>query len=236
VVVAGSVAASSVGIVTSGERTRRLGLGTRKEIVRVSEHRTVGMARLRGLLDGIESVAGERGRDMALRHAGLEKYIDNPPAMSEKQSVPAQEYVAVVQALSAVLGEGSKPLLIYAGEETMRRAMEGMPKFFGPVMKFMPGGLKKQAIFRLLAVQGGKATGIPPTVEFDGGKVTFADPMCFSCGGRQSDEPVCHFEAGIFLGAAELTTGKKHRVTEVKCKAMGDEACVHVIEEVGGDA
>jgi bacteriochlorophyll 4-vinyl reductase len=225
-----------MGVVTLERGIHTVGLAVRREVASMSEQRTVGMARLRGLLDGIESVAGERGREMALRHAGLDQYIDNPPAMSEKQSVPAQEYVAVVQALSAVLGEGSKPLLIYAGEETMRRAMEGMPKFFGPVMKFMPGGLKKQAIFRLLAVQGGKATGVDPTVEFDGGKITFADPMCFSCGGRQSDQPVCHFEAGIFLGAAELTTGKKHRVTEVKCKAMGDEACVHVIEEVGGDA
>jgi predicted hydrocarbon binding protein len=156
--------------------------------------------------------------------------------MSEKQSVPAEEYMAVVQALSAVFGHGSKPLLIYAGEEIMRHAMDGMPKFFGPVMRFMPGGMKRQAIFRLLAVQGAKATGVDPTVEFEGGKVTFTDPMCCSCNGRQSDEPVCHFEAGILLAAAELTTGKKHRVTEVKCKAMGDEACVHVIEDVGGDA
>jgi predicted hydrocarbon binding protein len=192
--------------------------------------------RVRGLIDGIESVAGKKGREMALRHVGLEQYIDNPPAMSEKQSVPAEEYKAVVQALSAVFGDGSKPLLIYAGEETMRHAMEGMPRFFGPVMKFMPGGMKRQAIFRLLAVQGGKATGVDPTVEFQRGKVTFTDPMCFSCNGRQSVEPVCHFEAGILLAAAELTTGKKHEVIEIECIAMGDKACVHVIEEVGGGA
>jgi predicted hydrocarbon binding protein len=42
--------------------------------------------------------------------------------------------------------------------------------------------------------------------------------------------------AGILLAAAELTWGKKYRVTEVKCKAMGDEACVWIIEEIGGDA
>jgi predicted hydrocarbon binding protein len=42
--------------------------------------------------------------------------------------------------------------------------------------------------------------------------------------------------AGVLVAAAELTTGKKHRVTEVKCKAMGDEACVWVLEEVGGEA
>jgi predicted hydrocarbon binding protein len=42
--------------------------------------------------------------------------------------------------------------------------------------------------------------------------------------------------AGILLAAAELTSDKKHRVTEVKCKAMGDEACVWIIEEIGGDA
>lgn len=198
----------------------------------MSEQRMVEAARVRGLLDAIVSVAGDKGKDMALRHAGLEEYIDSPPAMSEKESVPAEEYLALVGVLSDVFGKGSKALLIYAGEECIRHAMEGMPKLFGPVMKFMPGGLKKQAIYRMMAAQGAKLTGVPAMVEFDKGKVTYTDTVCCSCNGRQSDEPMCHYEAGILLAAAELATGKKHRVTEVKCKAMGDEACVHVIEEV----
>jgi bacteriochlorophyll 4-vinyl reductase len=198
----------------------------------MSEGRMIEVARLRGLLDGIAAVAGEKSRGMALRHVGLEQYIDNPPAMSETEFIPAEHYMAIVQALSAVFGKGSKPLLIYAGEETLRHAMDGMPKLFGPVMKFMPGGMKKQVIFKVIATQSGQTTGIPPTVEFDKGQITYTDPICCSCSGRESDEPVCHFEAGVLLAAAELATGKKHKVTEVKCKAMGDEACVWVIEEV----
>jgi bacteriochlorophyll 4-vinyl reductase len=196
----------------------------------------VEAARVRGLLDAIASVAGDKGKDMALRHAGLEEYIDNPPPMSEKETVPAEEYLALVGVLSDVFGKGSKALLTYAGEECIRHAMEGMPKLFGPVMKFMPGGLKKQAIYRMMAAQGAKLTGVPATVEFDKGKVTYTDTVCCSCNGRQSDEPMCHYEGGILLAAAELTMGKKHRVTEVRCRAMGDEACVWVIEDVGGDA
>jgi predicted hydrocarbon binding protein len=202
----------------------------------MSEQRMVEAARIRGVMDGLTAAAGEKGRDMALRHSGLEQYIENPPAMSETEFVPAEEYVALVQALYDVFGKGSKALLIYAGEEMMRRGMEGMPKFFGSVMKFLPGGLKKQGIFKLMASQAAKTTGLPVTVEFDKGKVTYSDSGCAVCDGRHADEPMCHFESGILLAAAESGTGKKHRVTEVKCKALGDEACVWVIEEVGGDA
>jgi bacteriochlorophyll 4-vinyl reductase len=202
----------------------------------MSEQRMVEIARLRGLLDGIAAVGGEKSRAMALRHVGLEEYIDNPPAMNETELVPAEHYMALIQALSGVFGRGSKALLIYAGEETFRHAMDGMPRLFGPVLKFMPGGMKRQAVFKMIATQSGQTTGVPCKVEFEKGKVTLADPVCCSCYGRQSDEPVCHFETGVLLAAAEVATGKKNRVTEVKCKAMGDEACVWVIEEIEGDA
>jgi predicted hydrocarbon binding protein len=229
-------AGSSVAVVTLERGTHRLGLAARKEAALVSEQRMLEAGRVRGLIDGIAAVAGNKVRDMALRHADLEEYIENPPPMSETDFLPAEQYVRLVGALSDVFGKGSKALQIYAGEETMRRAIEGMPRLFGPVMKFLPGGLKKQAIFRLIATQVGKGSGVPATVQFDGGKVTYSCTTCGSCIGRQSDEPVCHYEAGVLLAAAELTAGKKHKVTEVKCMAMGDEACVHVIEEVGGDA
>jgi bacteriochlorophyll 4-vinyl reductase len=199
----------------------------------MSEGRMIEVARLRGLLDGIAAVAGEKSRGMALRHVGLEQYIDNPPEMSETELVPAEHYMALVQALSAVFGKGSKALLIYAGEETFRHATEGMPKLFGPLMKFMPGGLKRQAVFKMVSAQSAQTTGVPLTLEFDKDKITLGDPVCCSCRGRESDEPVCHFESGVLLAAAEFATGKKHKVTEVKCKAMGDEACVWIIEEVG---
>jgi predicted hydrocarbon binding protein len=165
-------------------------------------------ARVRGLMDGIEVAAGDKAKQMALRHAGLEEYLDNPPPMSEKDLIPAEHYVALVGALNDVFGKGSRALLTYAGEQCMRNALDGMPKLFGPVMKFLPGGLKKQAIFKLIASQAGKARGVPARVEFGDGKVTYSNTMCCSCIDRQSDEPMCHFEAGILLAAAELTRAR----------------------------
>jgi len=236
VVADGGCSCWTIGRSSHLEGPHRLGLAMKKGSVSMSEQRKVSAALFRGLMDGVEDVAGKKGRDLALRQAGLDQYIDNPPANSETESLPAEQYVALVGALYDVFGKGSKAMLIYAGEQAMRRGTESMPSFFGPVLRFVPGGLKKQAIFRLMASRQAKITGVPATVKFEKGRVTVSDTMCSSCSGRHSDEPMCHFEVGVHLAAAEWTTGKKHRVTEVECRAMGDEACVYVIAEVEGNA
>ena len=192
----------------------------------------VQSALVRGMIDAVEEVAGVKGRNLVLRYAGLEEYIENPPPMSEKDFVPRAHYSAMQRALIEAFGKGSRVLLIYIGEATVRRAVEGMPGLFSKVMKFMPGGLKKQAIFRLVADQGAKATGVPIKVDFQKDRIIYSEPGCIFCQGYESDEPMCFVSCGVLLAAGEFATDKKHKVTEIECKAMGDEACVFEIVEL----
>ncbi len=48
---------------------------------------------------------------------------------------------------------------------------------------------------------------------------------CALCDGLISDEPICHFDAGLIAGAYECILNKVVVVDEIKCMAKGDDAC-----------
>jgi len=195
----------------------------------MSEERLIQAAAVRTMIDAIADVAGEKGRNMVLRHAGLDEYIENPPPIDEDLMVPNDHYRAICKALGRVFGKGSRVMLIYAGEGTIYRSLEAVPGAFSTAMKFLPGGLKTRAAFKIAAVACERITGIPPKVEHKKDKIIFHYYNCPFCEGETSDEPICFYDVGIFKAFAEWSTGKQYRVTEVECAAMGAEACVHEI-------
>jgi len=198
----------------------------------VSEEEMSQSMLTRGLIDGIEEVAGVKGRNMVLRHANLEEYIDNPPPMTEELIVPRAHYRAIEKALMDVFGRGSQALLFYIGEAATRRGIEGVPAVLASAMRLLPGGLKKKAIFKVAVDQTAKLVDIPPRVEFAKDKIIFYHPGCVSCEGYETDQPICAYAAGLLMPLAELAAGKRHKVTEVECKAMGDKECVFEITEM----
>lgn len=202
----------------------------------MSEAEMVSSGMLRGMIDAVEAVAGVKGRNLALRHANLDQYIDNPPDVGEGEDevlIPKAHHLAMQKALTEVFGsKGSRVILVYIGEQTARIAFETMPGIFTRALKFVPVGLKKQALYRIVAAQAGKVGGKKVTVEFEGAKVIYTDPGCHLCDGQESDEPVCAFCDGFLLATAEWITGKKHRVKELECRASGHEACAWEIDEL----
>jgi divinyl protochlorophyllide a 8-vinyl-reductase len=190
-------------------------------------------AMVRTMLDAIEDVAGLRGRNMVLRHAGLDEYIENPPSLdTEEVSVPVDHYRAICKGLMEIFGKGSRVLLLYAGEGTFNRTVEAVPGAFSSAMKFVPGGLRKKAALKMAAMQMEKVTGVSPKVEYEKDRVLYHYYKCPFCEGYESDEPICFYDAGLLKAFMEWATGKPHKVTEIECAAMGAEACVFEIVEM----
>ncbi|MGF1646290.1 MAG: V4R domain-containing protein [Kineosporiaceae bacterium] len=50
--------------------------------------------------------------------------------------------------------------------------------------------------------------------------------------GRRSDEPVCAYTLGVFMGALQAILGAPMRGHETRCEAMGAEECVYLIRPV----
>jgi bacteriochlorophyll 4-vinyl reductase len=197
----------------------------------MSEEKPVHAAVVRTMIDGIEDVAGTKGRNMVLRHAGMEQYIEDPPPLEGDIFVPQDHYRVICKALREVFGKGSRAMLTYTGERTIYRSIEAIPGTFSSAMRLVPGGLRKKAGLKIAATEMEKVSGVHPKVEYEKDKVIYHYYNCPSCEGYESDEPICFFEAGVLKAMVEWSTGKPHKVTEIKCSAMGAEACVFEIVE-----
>jgi divinyl protochlorophyllide a 8-vinyl-reductase len=199
----------------------------------MSEEKLVHAAVVRTMIDSIEDVAGVKGRNMVLRHAGLEEYIENPPPLTAEQAfVAIDHYRAISKALREVFGKGSRPMLLYAGEGAIYRTLEAVPGAFSSAMKLVPGRLRKKAALKMAAMETAKITGIEPTVEHQKDRILYHYYNCPYCEGYESDEPICFYDAGTLKAFVEWATGKPHKVTEIECSAMGADACVYEIVEM----
>jgi len=200
----------------------------------VAEERDIQADAVRRVLNAVEAVAGEKGKNMVLRRAGLEEYIENPPPLDEDVFVPVVNYRAICRGLREAFGnKGSRPVLIYAGEETIHQSMTGVStSLFGAAMRLMPGPLRKKTAFKVVSAAIERIAGIPPDVRFEKDKVVFRYYNCPYCEGVQSDTPICFYDVGILKALAEWGTGKPQKVTEIECGAMGAEACVYEITEM----
>ena len=198
----------------------------------MSEERVIQAAAVRTMIDAIEDVAGVKGRNMVLRHADLEEYVENPPPIDEEIFIPNAHYRAICRALRDVFGKGSRVLLIYAGEATIYKSFEALPRAFAPVMRFLPGGLRRRAALKMAAMATERITGIPPKIEFQKGKIVYHYYNCPFCEGYESEAPICAYDIGILKAIVEWATGKTHKVTEIDCAAMGAEACVYEIVQL----
>jgi bacteriochlorophyll 4-vinyl reductase len=203
-----------------------------QEAVSMSEERLVFAAVVRTMIDSIEDVAGARGKNMVLRRAGLEEYIENPPPLTAEEAfVPNDHYRAISRALMEVFGKSSRVLLLYAGEGAIYRTLEAIPGAFSSALRFVPGGLRRKAALKIAAMETAKIAGIEPKVEHKKDRILYHYYNCPFCEGYESDEPICFYDAGTLKAFVEWATGKPHKVTEIECAAMGAEACVYEIVE-----
>ena len=56
---------------------------------------------------------------------------------------------------------------------------------------------------------------------------------CGACSGRtDADGPVCFMAVGIFQECLKwISGGREFRITESRCRAMGDEVCEFIIQK-----
>ncbi|MGF1663804.1 MAG: 4-vinyl reductase [Kineosporiaceae bacterium] len=79
---------------------------------------------------------------------------------------------------------------------------------------------------------GGTRLCLVRSVEPVGGgfEVRISEGACTM--GRESDEPVCAYTLGVFMGAMQAITGAPMRGEEAQCEAMGAAECVYLIRPV----
>ena len=181
----------------------------------------------------VQDIIGENGLNTILNNADLKKYRDNFPPNDEKLEVLGSELTVIIGSIVDVFGEkGARAIFYNLGRRAFQVVLEKNPAMFGFVglgLKLLSKRKRLEKIFSIGAAGTNKVFGENQRfyVTDEGFVCELFD--CYWCKGLKSDGPICSGEVGLDAEVAKWATGDEHEVTEVLCRAKGDDVCKFVI-------
>ena len=180
-------------------------------------------------------VLGEAQLNGVLLLAGLEDLIDNFPPEDIQQAYPVQRYVLLWRTIYEVYGvRGLQAVGRSAGQRVQFHSANSpqnkvLRQGASAVLKKMPIEMRMRAGWKMLA-----RFFVDQGVEIEEMDTHWIWRVrgCPNCWGWKAREPVCYSWSGYLQAeAAWANEGKKFRVVETECRAMGNEACVFMIDK-----
>ena len=191
------------------------------------EKKTVTNISIRAAYDSLAELMGERGRDIIMRNAGLERVITSPPEYTwDREFTNAEQlklYSEIIELVGKVGAQGILRQIGYKNSETTILKFKILDS-----IKDLPSREKfiKSLEFISSAINRGKVT------EDKNGMPAFDSFNCTACSGVTSTRPYCSQYAGAVQFLADWSFGKgKYMAKETKCMAMGDETCLFELFE-----
>lgn len=188
------------------------------------------------VLTAMEDVLGRHGVNAILNLAKLPHLVDTYPPNNLSLGFSFDEFGAIQETLDDMFGiSGGRSLATRAGRESFKYALkEFMPVLGIADLAFRPFpiAMKIKIGLEVFAETFNKFTDQIVHLEQDTEKHLWIIDRCPVCWQRQSSQPCCHLAVGLLRESLSwVSNGKIYRVTETKCIAAGDEACVIEIDK-----
>ncbi len=182
------------------------------------------------MLEAMEEIMGKNGLNAILNLAGLSHLIDNFPPTNLNKEFDFAEFSALCGALEEMYGpRGGRGLQLRAGRVGFARGGQKMGAMVGVgdlAFKVLPLAAKLKAGIPAMAMVFSKFSDQKSTVEDCGEYYSYAMNPCPVCWGRTADRPICFAAKGLVEEALHwVSGGRKFRVEEIECVAMGDDVC-----------
>ncbi|MDY7077256.1 MAG: 4-vinyl reductase [Chloroflexota bacterium] len=186
------------------------------------------------MLEAMEEIMGKNGLNAILNLAGLSHLIDNYPPTNLSKEFDFAEFSALCGALEEMYGpRGGRGLQLRAGRVGFARGGQSMGAMVGVgdlAFKVLPLGAKLKVGIPAMATVFTQFSDQKSTVADQGEYYTYTMNPCPVCWGRTADRPICFAAKGLTEEALHwVSGGRKFRVEEIECVAMGGEACVLAI-------
>ncbi len=201
----------------------------------MGEERYIVNALVRQALSAIEEVMGRNGLNAVLRTSGLERFVNNFPPDNLEPGVKASEYAQLNQAIEDFYGRGGRGFLQRIGKASFEYGLSEQSALMGVAglaMKVMPQKQRISLVLNSVASALKKTNAeVNAFIEEVDGQINYVESSCAICEARSSEKPVCHLYVGSLGEAVRWATGKKFKVVETECRAMGDSHCRFVVME-----
>ncbi|MEW6240272.1 MAG: 4-vinyl reductase [Chloroflexota bacterium] len=199
-------------------------------------HETAAAFPPRLLKTFIETLASELGADnlmTVLDKASLPASWADLEAVARFDAAAAgRAYAGLQQAVRTVYGRGARGILLRVGNELWRRLLDdgGLGvKAQAALVKGLPArAARKPALDLLAKLLSSKPGDITVhTLDLD---LLFVDHTAPSANGQRGGEPICWVTLGLIREALHWATGRDYDITEISCRALGDQTCEFKIQ------
>lgn len=186
-------------------------------------------------LEALEEVMGKNGLNAILNLANQPHLIDNFPPNNLEREFDFADFSSIQTALEELYGpRGGRGLALRAGRATFDQALRNFGALTGVgdlAFKVLPLQAKLRIGLPAMAKIFSQMTDQHSTVEEHPNEFVYTIHRCPVCWGRHNvDRPVCFVATGLLQSSVKwVSGGMEFKVTEVRCKAMGDPNCDFII-------
>ena len=181
---------------------------------------------MRVVIQSVQQTSGPQF-GLLLRAAGLERFVATLPAADMQFCATGEELVRLFHTVYEMLGEDCTRLfhrncgVLFAegtlagrwGQDMLQRAPQ------------IPAGARLAWFARELAEMAGRAYS-PQILTEDATAWYLASEVCYTCLGIHNvSAPLCAAATMMYKGLADKLVGRRVRVAEVTCAAMGAPHC-----------
>ncbi|MBN1881723.1 MAG: 4-vinyl reductase [Deltaproteobacteria bacterium] len=193
----------------------------------------------RSLLDSLEDILGENGKNSVLRFAKLDDMITSPPDYDTEKRVEYESVTKLYIGVRDIIGNsGYEAIMFRAGMFMIKMVVEHSEAIRNLIAAKMDSVEKLKIAYTAYITNAGYdpeevLESIPDKNQF-----LIHRPDCTECEELIKDEkkrkeftkPSCAFMTGVMKGVGECFKKEiQSEVQETKCRFVGDDECVFTI-------
>jgi predicted hydrocarbon binding protein len=201
---------------------------TVKEQRMVSAEKMATNLAIRANIDGISEIMGENATKILFRAADLTHLLENPPDYDWFPCVTTVEQGRLYTEVEKLVGfNGAIGIWRRMGYTVVKYAIE-IGNIFD-ALRDLPRDDCYNKCLELFVAGSGKGR-----VAYNENSIADFDCFdCLLCEGHKTERPMCSNFAGMLQCIADWVYGKgAATITEVRCKATGDESCYFMLEKI----
>ena len=181
-------------------------------------------------LESIQEIMGANGMKALLNMANMQDLIESFPPANLKKEFDFSDFTHLNEAMEMMYGpRGGRALALRAGRKAFDQGLRNLGSMVGiadKTFRLLPLSIKLKVGLRAMATAFASTSDQVCYVREAPDHFLYVIERCPVCWNRHTDAPICHAAMGIIQeGLHWGTGGKKFKLTEVACIAMGDPSC-----------